>query len=168
MQGLRHFYIRSLNVKKIFFFTFARRHLEKARFQRFSGGLLTCFGHDETSRGRVLYANQKTRKEVQRYVDDSGIPSEGWLFTSRRSDGSGHISEVQAYRILRDAGTAVGLNHIGTHTMRKTFGYHYYRKTHDVATLMRIFNYSAPSVTLRYIGIEREQIEDSLADFYLL
>ena len=122
----------------------------------------------KTSKGRVLYANAKTRKEVQRYVDDSGIPSEGWLFTSRRSDGSGHISEVQAYRILRDAGTAVGLDHIGTHTMRKTFGYHYYRKTHDVATLMRIFNHSAPSVTLRYIGIEREQIEDSLADFYLL
>ncbi len=123
----------------------------------------------KTDKRRALYANESTKKEVQRYVDKEGIAPDGWLFPSRRSDGkNGHITALQAYRILKDAGKAVGLEHIGTHTMRKTFGYHYYKKTHDVATLMRIFNHASQKETLRYIGIETEQIEASLADFHLL
>jgi len=42
--------------------------------------------------------------------------------------------------------------------MRKTFGYHYYKKTKDVALLMDLFNHSSQSVTLRYIGINQEVI----------
>ena len=36
----------------------------------------------------------------------------------------------------------IGRRDIGTHTMRKTFGYTYYQSTKDVATLMEIFNHS--------------------------
>ena len=122
----------------------------------------------KTQKRRPLYLNNRADVEIKRYINKEGLQPENWLFPSRRSDGSGHISTTQAYRIIKEAATACGVDHVGTHTMRKTFGYHYYRKTKDVATLMRIFNHTAPSVTLRYIGIEREQIEDSLADFYLL
>lgn len=51
---------------------------------------------------------------------------------------------------------------IGTHTLRKTFGYHYYLKTHDVGTLMKLFNHSSETVTLCYIGIT----DDTLASVY--
>ena len=122
----------------------------------------------KTGKKRMLYANDKVQRELRRYVNDQGIRPDGWLFPSRRSDGSGHISEVQAYRILRSAGKAVGLEHIGTHTMRKTFGYHFYKKTQDIVMLMRIFNHSSPSITLRYIGLEQEEIAESLTGFYLL
>jgi len=132
------------------------------------GDALAKIKEKKTEKMRYLYLNDRSRKELQRYAEDNNISPEGWIFPSRRSDGKGYISTVQAYRILKEAGNAVGLENIGTHTMRKTFGYHYYRKTHDVATLMKIFNHASPSVTLRYIGIEREQIEDSLSDFYLL
>ena len=55
----------------------------------------------------------------------------------------------------------------GTHSMRKTFGYHHYKKYKDVALLQKIFNHSCPAVTLTYIGIEQEQINKSYANFIL-
>ena len=57
--------------------------------------------------------------------------------------------------------------HVGTHTMRKTFGYHHYKKFKDVAMLQKIFNHSNPNITLRYIGIEQDQIDESYNNFIL-
>lgn len=38
------------------------------------------------------------------------------------------LSRQQAYRIIREAGEAFNLDNLGTHTMRKTFGYHFYKQ----------------------------------------
>ena len=51
--------------------------------------------------------------------------------------------------------------------MRKTFGYHHYKRYKDVAILQEIFNHSAPSITKRYIGIRQDEINDTLNDFRL-
>lgn len=52
------------------------------------------------------------------------------------------------------------MENIGTHTMRKTFGYHFYQKTKDAAMLMKIFNHSNIYITLRYIGMEQDYIDE--------
>ena len=55
----------------------------------------------------------------------------------------------QGYAVLNTAAEAVGIDYpIGTHTMRKTFGYWHYRQHRDVALLQQIFGHSSPSVTL--------------------
>ena len=51
--------------------------------------------------------------------------------------------------------------------MRKAFGYWHYQQFHDVALLQTIFNHSSPSITLRYIGINQEKIDDSYRNFSL-
>jgi integrase len=56
---------------------------------------------------------------------------------------------------------------IGTHTMRKTFGYWYYKQFKDVAELQKILNHSHPEITLKYIGITDEQIENNMRNFVL-
>lgn len=61
----------------------------------------------------------------------------------------------------------IGLEEIGTHTMRKTFGYWHYQQYKDVAILQEIFNHSSPSVTLRYIGINQDNIDKSYMNFSL-
>ena len=101
--------------------------------------------------------------EIIEYTD--GMDNDDYLFPSRMQNR--HISRTQAYRILCQAGDWIGRSDIGTHTMRKTFGYHYYKRTHDIATLMEIFGHSAPSITKRYIGIRDDEIADSLKDFRL-
>lgn len=94
-----------------------------------------------------------------------------WLFPSRNGSGAGktagHISTTQAYRILTGAADLIGRKDIGTHTLRKTFGYFYYKKTHDVATLMEIFNHDSQATTKRYIGIREDEIAETLRDFKL-
>ncbi|MCQ9844315.1 site-specific integrase, partial [Staphylococcus aureus] len=57
---------------------------------------------------------------------------------------------------------SIGLSEIGTHSMRKTFGYHYYKQTKDVALLMAVFNHSSQYITLRYIGINQDVMNESI------
>ncbi len=72
------------------------------------------------------------------------------------------ISRQQAYNILTAAGKAFGVNGIGTHTLRKTFGYHMYQQTHDAVTLQDILNHSHISETLRYIGINQDNKDKAI------
>ena len=54
---------------------------------------------------------------------------------------------------------------IGTHTMRKTFGYWFYKQTKDVAKLQSLLNHSPPEITLRYIGITEKGRSNFTAAF---
>ena len=102
------------------------------------------------------------RKEIDDYIQ--GKPKEEYLFKSQKG---GHITTTQVYRILAGAGEYAGYDYIGTHTMRKTFGYHHYKQYKDVAILQEIFNHESPSVTRRYIGIRQDEINESLKSFRL-
>lgn len=88
--------------------------------------------------------------------DDMTAP----IFPSRISGPDGEVralGEWQVRHVLKKAAEACGVpGRIGTHTLRKTFGYHYYRETKDVAALQSLFNHSSPSITLRYIGITQD------------
>jgi integrase len=88
-----------------------------------------------------------------------------WVFPSRKGDKA--ISKIQAYRQLNKAADMVDIESVGTHTMRKTFGYWFYKQTKDVAKLQMILNHSHPSITLKYIGITDEEIEEDLITFSL-
>ena len=93
-----------------------------------------------------------------------------YLFRSRKGDNI-PITRQQAYRIINNAAEALGLvernengviisGEIGTHTLRKTFGYHAFQNGTSLELLMDIFNHSSKSQTLRYIGITEEQKKD--------
>lgn len=78
------------------------------------------------------------------------------------------MERTQCWRIINKACIEAGLDcRIGTHTLRKTFGYHHYKKFKDVAMLQKIFNHYSPQVTLRYIGIEQDKIDESYNNFIL-
>lgn len=78
------------------------------------------------------------------------------------------LDRFAAYEIIKTACKKAGIEgKIGTHTLRKTFGYHHYKKFKDVAILQKIFNHSSPSITLRYIGIEQDEIFESYENFIL-
>ncbi|MEC2456471.1 site-specific integrase, partial [Bacillus cereus] len=66
------------------------------------------------------------------------------------------IGRSMAYKILSGAAAEFGLDEIGTHTLRKTYGYHMYMQTKNIALLMEIFNHSSEKVTLRYIGVNQD------------
>jgi integrase len=117
----------------------------------------------KTGKTKRFMIPKVTRETIEDYI--RGMNEENYLFPSRK--GSSYISTTQAYRALQKAADALGRDDIGTHTMRKTFGYHHYKKNKDVATLQMLFNHSAPSITLKYIGITDDEIDKSLEDFSL-
>jgi len=104
------------------------------------------------------------RMQLEDYL--IGKSDSEWLFRSQR--GNHPITRVQAYRIICNACNKAGIKtKIGTHTLRKTFGYHFYNEKKDIALLQSILNHSAPSITLRYIGINQDIIDANLRTFAL-
>ena len=87
------------------------------------------------------------------------------LFVSRKKRA---LSRVQAWRMLKAAGESAGLNNIGTHSLRKTFGYHAYKKSGaDIGLVQKLLNHSASGITLRYIGIDRERMDNVFLELNL-
>jgi len=131
---------------------------------------------DVKNKDHIILKEQKTKKtkrfliqyqlkvEIEKYIQ--GMKSSSYLFLSRKGTNQ-PISRIQYYRIIRKAAVMVGIHEIGTHTLRKTFGYFHYKENKDVAMLQEIFNHSGPSVTLRYIGITQDIIDNSMRGFYL-
>lgn len=99
------------------------------------------------------------KKYIIPYADS--LKDGDYVFKSR--NGSNRpIDRSTAYRILKNAASQVNIKEIGTHTLRKTFGYHFYKATKDVATLQKIFNHSTPEITLRYIGITQDEMDKAI------
>lgn len=117
----------------------------------------------KTGKYKSFPINSKLKPMFEEYT--KGKHSDEALFKTRFQN---RMDRFTAYRIIRKSCKLAGLpEKVGTHTMRKTFGYHHYQKFKDVAILQKIFNHSSPQVTLRYIGIEQDQIDESYTNFVL-
>lgn len=122
----------------------------------------------KTKKAKHFLLNSQLKNELNDYIQ--GMNDDDYLFPSRQVNADGtkdNISRIQAYRILTDSANRVGIKNFSTHSLRKTFGWFYYQKTHDVAKLMDIFNHSSQTVTLIYIGVHQAEIDKTLEDFYL-
>lgn len=114
----------------------------------------------KTGKNKIFILNDRTREALESYYNGYEFQGEEYLFKSRTGNNR-PIGREQAWRILSGAAKAAGIDvRIGTHTLRKTFGYHAYNNGIDITLLQKIFNHSSPSITLRYIGIEQEDIND--------
>jgi len=119
----------------------------------------------KTGKSKRFFINDNFKSNFNEYIQ--GMKEEEFLFQSRKGDNK-PLTRTQAYRIINEAVRKSGVkDRIGTHTLRKTFGYHHYQQYKDVAVLQDIFNHSAPSVTLRYIGINDDIIDKTIKDFSL-
>ena len=119
----------------------------------------------KTGKEKKFMLSDQMRLEIERYIEHKGAGE--YLFNSKRNR-SVSIDRIMAYRILNEAAVATGLEtKIGTHTLRKTFGFHLYQQKKDVALLQYLFNHSSPSVTLRYIGINQNVADEVMKGFNL-
>ena len=132
---------------------------------------------DVRNKSHVEIKEQKTGKikrfpllgNLQSMLDEytKGKHDNEYLFRSREGANK-PITRVMAYLIINEACHKAGIiDSIGTHTLRKTFGYHHYQQFHDVAILQYLLNHSSPSITLRYIGITQDNVENTLQQFEL-
>lgn len=101
---------------------------------------------------KVLYKYTANKKEYE------------YLFVSRQGKNK-PICRQRAYDILKEVADEFGLEGIGCHTLRKTFGYHFYKKYQNIEMLVEIFNHSDRKVSSRYIGLEEDTINQAIRKF---
>lgn len=118
----------------------------------------------KTNKFVKLYFNQTVVKAITNYIEEYPIQDMNeYLFKSRKGDGA--ISEKGLWKIIVDAAAEAGIEkNVGSHTLRKTFGYHIWHNAKDkekaLVMLMAIYNHSSVATTKKYIGIMDEEIED--------
>ncbi|WP_245980223.1 site-specific integrase [Peribacillus asahii] len=118
----------------------------------------------KTEKIKRFLINPQLRKEVKKYVRKTKLKSDDYLFPSRK--GAGPITRVQAYRVLNKAAEMADVPDVGTHTLRKTFGYLHYQRFKDLALLQQILNHSNQKDTMIYIGLTQDLMDETLMDFY--
>lgn len=133
---------------------------------------------DLLGRDRLVIREKKTGKPMELFIPRKlqkvyrdrlgGRNPEEWLFPSPISDRiTGDIVPISYRTLLRDSDEIRKIMrlpddyHIGTHSWRKTFGYWYYKTTHDIAGLMKLFNHSKEETTLIYIGIASDEMREA-------
>lgn len=112
----------------------------------------------KTGKSNTIALNHAVVETLTTYRNQlSSAPTEDTcLFPSRK--GINHpLSRSQAFRVIKKAAEAVGLDHnVSCHSLRKTFGYHAWRQGTPPALLMNIYNHSSYQITKRYLGIEQD------------
>jgi integrase len=78
----------------------------------------------KTGKENKVALSKGVKKAIEAYADRHyERDPEAYLFRSRKGTNQA-ISRVQAWTIISDAAKELGLENIGTHSLRKTFGYH--------------------------------------------
>ena len=116
----------------------------------------------KTGKEKKLVINPQLKRELKRYIFNK--EDDEFLIKSRKGNNQ-HISRSTAYRILNDVAKHFKLSELGTHSMRKTYGYHFYQETKDVATLQELFNHTDQKTTLRYIGVRQDDLDKKMLKF---
>ena len=117
----------------------------------------------KTQKQNTLYL-KPVKDDLEKYyqwLQDNRIDSE-WLFPSTR-DHSRHITEKQFYKIMHKTGDLLGIDYLGTHTMRKTGAYRVYIQTnYNIGLVMQLLNHSSQAMTLKYLGLDQVSREKML------
>ncbi|GAA2986638.1 site-specific integrase [Lentilactobacillus parakefiri] len=123
-----------------------------------------AFIHDrKTGKPNTLYLKpvQPELLLYRQWLLDHRLASE-WLFPSIQHPER-HITEKQFYKIMSKVGDLLGINYLGTHTMRKTGAYRVYTQSnYNIGLVMHLLNHSSESMTLAYLGLDQVSQETML------
>ena len=110
---------------------------------------------------------QKTGKKTTVFINNNLKEAlalcdvmEQFIFLGQKSTDK-PISRIQAFRIISEAAKKCLLSHkVSCHSLRKTFGYHAWKKGVSPALLTSIYNHSSYKITTRYLGIEQDDRDE--------
>lgn len=109
----------------------------------------------KTGKSQMIATNKSLKTAIRTVVKNlSDLLPDDFIF---KGYGDGHMNRCTAYRIIRHAARSTGLSrNISCHSLRKTFGYHAWKKGCPPALLMNIYNHSSFQITKRYLGIDQD------------
>lgn len=128
-------------------------------------GFKVLFKEGKTKKTNFFIINKEIHKSLVRHLDGKKLNPDDYLFLSRKG---GRLRLDSVHKMIEGWCRDVGIvENVGSRTLRKTFGYHLYQSGVSVDVIQKRFNHSSSNITLRYIGIDEQKIEDTLNDFNL-
>jgi len=110
--------------------------------------------------GRSIELNPILKKELKKFLKNKA--NHEYVIKSRVGKNK-PITRERAYMILKEAAQEYKVDSLGCHSMRKTLGFHLYQQTKDVVLVQKALNHEDPEYTLRYIGIEQDQVNSKMS-----
>jgi len=114
----------------------------------------------KTGKDNVFILNSEIKSALDIYLSSSNVRDDDYLFKSRKGYNY-PINTSSVTRLVKQWTRAVNLKgNYGAHSLRKTWCYHQ-RKTFGVPweILAKRLNHSTPAITMRYLGIQEEEVE---------
>lgn len=113
----------------------------------------------KTKKRQTIFLNNTIKKALSLYVKNIP-PNQVFLFQTFKDPDKRikplsyrYVLKMLKYYINERAG--ININ-VGTHTMRKTFGYQTYMSGWDIYRVQQCLNHSSPTTTKLYIGLSQE------------
>lgn len=113
----------------------------------------------KTKKNRVIFINNDLKGVLQALQGHFQLRQGDYIFKSRKG-ANRPITTTQAHRIYQRIGEVFNLKNFNSHSIRKTFCYTIYQKNKDINLIMAIMNHSSTAITLRYIGITNDDIDN--------
>lgn len=119
----------------------------------------------KTGKGKQFPINDMLQAVLENYIKEYRLQEDDFLFFANRNDKARNIKPIdqsQAYRKLKEVVEGLYSDiHFSTHVLRKTCGYWLYQATKDITLVMHALNHSSVSVTMRYIGLTQESVDNA-------
>ena len=121
----------------------------------------------KTGKKTIVFINNNLKEALASFLKDI-IAKKGklcdvmeqFIFLGQKSTDK-PISRIQAFRIISEAAKKCLLSHkVSCHSLRKTFGYHAWKKGVSPALLTSIYNHSSYKITTRYLGIDQDDRDE--------
>ena len=125
----------------------------------------------KTGKPRRIVVNQTALEVMQRRSAEH--PGDVWLFQSGavnrdRRGPPKPVNRRSVSRVFEQVGQRVAPKvALGTHSMRKTRGYAMHKAGRSIESIAKVLNHSSPAVTMRYIGLVQQDIDESYTELEL-
>ncbi len=131
-----------------------------------------CIIAEKTGKMTDIYVREDTRRAIMSALKENnkGNKPDGndWALGSRqrnRADGKKKpITRQRCYDIMKEIAEKAGFNeHVGCHTMRKTFAWNLYESTgRNLAIVQKQLNHSSQEATIHYLGLDQKAMDNAI------
>ena len=113
----------------------------------------------KTKKEKKIKINKAVKEALEYYFKKATVTDpDNYLFTSYRSNKK--LDRIRVWQMIKNWCKEVGLEseRIGTHTLRKTWGYQARKKGITIEQISEKLGHRSSIVTKRYIGINQDEI----------
>jgi integrase len=119
----------------------------------------------KTGKEKRFLIHPDIKPEIKKFTEN--LKDYEYLFASRQGSNR-PISRARAYDILKEVAKCYNIDSLGTHSMRKTFGFFLYEQTKDIVIVKELFNHADIGTTLRYIGVIQDTKDQAVKKLRIL